>query len=87
MTLDVVRRLVDDQFPRWRNLPVREVASDGTVNAIYRIGDGLAARFPLPSQAPADARAMLEREASAYRELADSATSSPATSSFEAVGS
>ncbi|MFL6135471.1 MAG: aminoglycoside phosphotransferase family protein [Nocardioidaceae bacterium] len=71
VTLDMVRRLVDDQFPRWRHLPVREVTSDGTVNAIYRIGDGLAARFPLRSQAPADARTMLEREASASRELAD----------------
>ena len=71
VTLDMVRRLVDDQFPRWRHLPVREVASEGTVNAIYRIGDALAARFPLRSQAPAEARTTLEREARASRELAD----------------
>ncbi|MEU8243346.1 aminoglycoside phosphotransferase family protein [Actinoplanes missouriensis] len=49
MRIDVttVRKLVSDQFPEWACLPVREVESDGTVNAIFRIGDGLTARFPL----------------------------------------
>lgn len=70
VTVDIVRRLIADQFPQWRELRVREVVSEGTVNAIYRIGDGLAARFPLRSQAPAEARAILEREADASRELA-----------------
>lgn len=70
VTVDMVRRLVDDQFPEWRHLPVREVASDGTVNVIYRIGEELAARFPLRSQAPMEARTTLEREAGACRELA-----------------
>ena len=70
VTKDVVRRLVDDQFPAWRHLPVRRVASTGTVNAIFRIGDGLAARFPLRAQDPAEARAWLESEASATEELA-----------------
>jgi len=70
VTVDVVRRLVDEQFPQWRRLPVREVASEGTVNAIYRIGEGLAARFPLRWQAPDEARSILESEASASRELA-----------------
>src|SRR6188768_1348583 len=56
VTTDVVRRLVDDQFPAWRHLPVRRVASTGTVNAIFRIGDGLAARFPLRAQDSAEAR-------------------------------
>jgi aminoglycoside phosphotransferase (APT) family kinase protein len=70
LSLDMVRRLVEDQFPEWRHSPVREVASEGTVNAIYRIGDGLAARFPLRSEAPAATRMMLQREASASRELA-----------------
>ncbi len=67
---ETVRALVDDQFPAWRDLRVRAVASQGTVNAVFRIGDGLAARFPLQ---PADARATrrsLESEARAARELA-----------------
>jgi aminoglycoside phosphotransferase (APT) family kinase protein len=48
----VVRRLLAAQFPGLAGLPVREVASTGTVNAIYRIGDELYARLPrLPSWA------------------------------------
>lgn len=68
--MDTVRRLVDDQFPEWRGLPVRRVTSDGTVNAIFRIGTGLTARFPLQPEDAEDARSRLESEASAARELA-----------------
>ena len=67
---ETVRALVADQFPRWRGLPVRRVAADGTVNAIFRIGDRLATRFPLRRQDPADSRRWLESEAAAARELA-----------------
>jgi aminoglycoside phosphotransferase (APT) family kinase protein len=64
-----VRRLVDAQFPRWRDLPVARVRSQGTVNAIYRIGDRLAARFPLRPAEVGSARRALEAEAEASREL------------------
>jgi aminoglycoside phosphotransferase (APT) family kinase protein len=48
----LVRRLLAAQFPGLAGLPVREVASTGTVNAIYRIGGELYARLPrLPSWA------------------------------------
>ncbi|MCK9487099.1 MAG: aminoglycoside phosphotransferase family protein [Dehalococcoidia bacterium] len=43
----MVARLVAAQFPRWAALPVRRYDSAGTVNAIYRLGDELAARLPL----------------------------------------
>jgi aminoglycoside phosphotransferase (APT) family kinase protein len=66
----VVRDLVDAQFPRWRGLPVSRVASPGTVNAVFRLGDRLAARFPLRSADPAVTRRELESEAAAARELA-----------------
>jgi aminoglycoside phosphotransferase (APT) family kinase protein len=65
-----VRALVAGQFPRWRELPVRRVASEGTVNAIFRIGDELAARFPLRLRDAGATRAWLEAEAAAARELA-----------------
>ncbi|MFG3347154.1 aminoglycoside phosphotransferase family protein [Streptomyces sp. NPDC048018] len=42
----LVRRLVAAQFPQWAGLPVREVDSAGTDNAIFRLGDGLAVRLP-----------------------------------------
>jgi aminoglycoside phosphotransferase (APT) family kinase protein len=64
-----VSQLVGAQFPHWRDLPVKQVASQGTVNAIFRLGDRLTARFPLQRQDSADARRQLEREADAAREL------------------
>src|SRR5688572_4430018 len=39
-------RLVARQFPRWAGLPVAEVPSTGTDNAIFRLGDDLAVRLP-----------------------------------------
>jgi len=65
-----VRALVDEQFPRWRGLAVTEVTSPGTVNAIFRIGEGLAARFPLQPGSAAVVRGRLADEAAAARELA-----------------
>ncbi|MEU9580997.1 aminoglycoside phosphotransferase family protein [Streptomyces chilikensis] len=44
---DLVRRLLRGQFPQWADLPVTRLASGGTVNAIYRLGDGLTVRLPL----------------------------------------
>jgi aminoglycoside phosphotransferase (APT) family kinase protein len=67
---EMVRALVDEQFPQWRRLPVRSLAASGTVNAIFRIGERLAARFPLQPQKAEVARRRLEAEADAARELA-----------------
>ena len=69
IALPAVRALVDEQFPGWQDLPVRRVDSCGTVHALFRIGDALAARLPLQPEDPAAARAHLEREAAAAREL------------------
>ena len=67
----VARRLIIDQFPEWRLECVRRITTDGTVNAIFRIGADLTARFPLRSANPTDMRAELAREALGMRELAD----------------
>jgi aminoglycoside phosphotransferase (APT) family kinase protein len=67
--VETVRTLVAEQFPEWRGLPIRGVVSQGTVNALFRIGDKLLARFPLE---PGDAKSTwrwLESEAQAAREL------------------
>ena len=69
VSLPLVRRLVDEQFPGWRRLPVVPVDQPGTVNAIYRIGDRLAARFPLRADDPGSVRGWLRDEAAAAREL------------------
>lgn len=42
----LVRRLVANQFPRWRDLPISRVRSDSTDNALYRLGDDMVVRFP-----------------------------------------
>ena len=42
----LVRRLLASQFPHWADLPIEPFASDGTENAIYRLGDDMAVRLP-----------------------------------------
>ncbi len=64
------RTLIDRQFPQWRALPVRPVAGTGTVNAIFRVGDRYAARFPLQAGDVVAVRRTLEAEAKAAAELA-----------------
>jgi aminoglycoside phosphotransferase (APT) family kinase protein len=42
----LVRRLLAAQFPDWSGLPIQRVASTGTDNAIYRLGDAYGVRLP-----------------------------------------
>jgi aminoglycoside phosphotransferase (APT) family kinase protein len=44
--VDLVSRLIDDQFPRWAGLPLEPVLPWGTDNAIFRLGEALAVRLP-----------------------------------------
>jgi aminoglycoside phosphotransferase (APT) family kinase protein len=64
-----VRRLVASQFPEWSDLRIVEVPSPGTVNALFRIGDQLVARFPLQPDDPEKVENWIESEAAAAREL------------------
>ncbi|MFD2077606.1 Predicted kinase, aminoglycoside phosphotransferase (APT) family [Actinopolymorpha cephalotaxi] len=61
--------LVRSQFPQWGDLPIRQIVSAGTVNAIFRLGDHVTARFPLRPTGVEEARRWLEAEADAAREL------------------
>ena len=67
---ETVRALVADQLPAYAGLPVRLLPQGGTVNAIARLGDHLAARFPLQPGEPGEVRRTLVREADAARLLA-----------------
>jgi aminoglycoside phosphotransferase (APT) family kinase protein len=69
VTPDMVRTLVAEQFPQWQHRRIAAVSSPGTVNAIFRIGDHLVARFPLMPDGVAAVRVQLEREAAAAEEL------------------
>jgi aminoglycoside phosphotransferase (APT) family kinase protein len=42
----LARRLVDSQFPRWADLPVRQVDVSGVDNRTFRLGDELSIRLP-----------------------------------------
>lgn len=42
----LVRRLLAAQFPHWADLSIEPVASAGTENAIFRLGDDMAVRLP-----------------------------------------
>jgi aminoglycoside phosphotransferase (APT) family kinase protein len=70
VTAGVVAALVAEQFPGWARLPVRAVRSQGTDNALFRLGDRLAARFPLRPGDPDRTLQWLESEAAAARALA-----------------
>lgn len=45
-SVDLVRRLLAAQFPRWTGRPIAPVPSAGTDNALYRLGDDLVVRLP-----------------------------------------
>lgn len=48
----LVRQLLAAQFPQWAELAIEPVASAGTENAIYRLGDDMAVRLPLRPKPP-----------------------------------
>jgi aminoglycoside phosphotransferase (APT) family kinase protein len=53
ITASLVARLVGAQFPQWAELPLVQVVSGGTDNALFRLGDRYVARLPrLPAAAP-----------------------------------
>lgn len=69
ITTEQVRSLIADQFPQFRGQDIRELGTAGTVNAIFRIGERHAARFPLRITNPADCLRNLEQEIEASREF------------------
>jgi aminoglycoside phosphotransferase (APT) family kinase protein len=70
VTTEIAATLVQEQFPQWSDKAIRPQSSTGTVNAIFRIGNDLSARFPLRLADPAQVLAVLEQEVQASAELA-----------------
>jgi len=52
----LVRLLLESQHPQWARLPISRVASSGTVNAIYRLGEDLCVRLPRVERFAGDLR-------------------------------
>lgn len=46
ITMELVRRLIDSQFPQWKHLPIRSVEKSGHDNRTYRLGDDMTVRLP-----------------------------------------
>jgi aminoglycoside phosphotransferase (APT) family kinase protein len=69
VSTEVVSMLVRTQFPQWAGMPVSSLAAQGTVNAIFRIGDTLVARLPLQPGPTESIRRTIEAETAAAREL------------------
>lgn len=69
VSVATVRELIAGQFPQWAGLSIQPVAGAGTVNAIFRIGREVVARFPLAPSDDVDVREQLRLEASAAEEL------------------
>lgn len=67
---DVARGMIVDQFPEYRHERVERLETAGTVNAIFRIGSGVAARFPLRAMKPVECADRLRNEAAAMTEFA-----------------
>ncbi len=57
---DLVRRLLEQQFPDWAGLPIERVPSAGSDHVLYRLGTELVAR--LPRKKGVDAQVDKERE-------------------------
>lgn len=70
VTTEIVAALIEEQFPRWSGEAIRPLSSTGTVNAVFRVGNDLSARFPLRLADADEVLAVLEREAEASAELA-----------------
>jgi len=64
------RWLIDEQFPQFRDLPLRPLASAATVNSIFRLGEGLTVRFPLIGEDADETRTILRAEMTACAEFA-----------------
>src|SRR4051794_18163661 len=44
--VELVARLVADQFPEWADLEIEPARHPGTDNALYRLGEGMSVRLP-----------------------------------------
>lgn len=53
---ELVRQLVDTQFPGWSRLPLQRWEDAGSDHVIYRLGDSLAVRLPRGDWAAGQAR-------------------------------
>jgi aminoglycoside phosphotransferase (APT) family kinase protein len=64
-----VRALIIDQFPQWQYESLVPIRSDGTVNAIFRLGENLAVRMPIRPADPDESVRRLRADAVRLAEI------------------
>jgi aminoglycoside phosphotransferase (APT) family kinase protein len=47
INIEIVKTLINEQFPQYKNLPIDEFDTTGTVNSIFRLGNNHYIRLPL----------------------------------------
>jgi aminoglycoside phosphotransferase (APT) family kinase protein len=68
---ELARVLINEQYPDYAELALERLRCAGTVNVIFRLGEGLCARFPRRAGDTNATRAALERQADRAAEFAD----------------
>ena len=46
ITAELVQNLIAEQFPQWKDLPVRPVEKSGHDNRTFHLGDAMSVRLP-----------------------------------------
>ena len=46
ITIEILKQLIEEQFPQWKNLPVRPVAKSGHDNRTFHLGEEMTVRLP-----------------------------------------
>jgi len=46
LDVDLVRKLIDGQFPHYASLPLRRLGASGSTNVLFRLGEDLLVRLP-----------------------------------------
>ncbi|WP_163123475.1 phosphotransferase [Acinetobacter portensis] len=65
----IVARLVKDQFPEYQEMEIKQLNTQGTTNAIFRIGVDLVAKFPLQKIDERENGKIIQKEALAIEEF------------------
>lgn len=66
---EIVTHLINDQFPEYQEIEIKQLNTQGTTNAIFRIGKNLVAKFPLQKIDPAESITIVQKEALAIEEF------------------
>ncbi len=58
----LVRRLLTNQCPNWAHLPLNQIASSGTDNSLFRLGNDYVIRLPRVEWSPGSVTKSIEKE-------------------------